>query len=72
MTLIVFQLFLSQCKTCLVDQRGYRDLNPVFMDEKVVMGVSGSEFFQKISSRMGLSFEEIWNEGALSLYMAQL
>jgi hypothetical protein len=38
------------------------ELNPVYTDKKVCMGASGSEFFKKISARMGLSFDEIWNE----------
>jgi type IV secretory pathway ATPase VirB11/archaellum biosynthesis ATPase len=38
------------------------DLNPLYGDKKMCLGADGSEFFKKISSRMGLDFDEIWNE----------
>ncbi len=38
------------------------DLNPLYTDKKLVLSSSGSEFIKKIKNRMGLSFEEIWEE----------
>jgi len=38
------------------------DLNPMYTDKKMALSASGSEFIKKIKERMGLSFDEIWNE----------
>jgi archaeal flagellar protein FlaI len=45
-----------------VSEKDDWELNPLYKDPKLIMGAGGSEFFKKVSARMGLSFEEIWGE----------